>query len=80
MTTLTVPVSDDQIVELASQLPTEAKRRLLRVLIPEMDRFEGLVDYGGARAREVCAARGIDWDGMTAAQREELVDQIVHEP
>ncbi|MHB8765994.1 MAG: hypothetical protein ACYDA8_16890 [Deferrisomatales bacterium] len=80
MTTLTVQVSDDQLLELASRLPSETKRKLLRVLIPEMDRVEALVDYGEARARDASAGRGIDWDGLTPAQREALVDQILHEP
>jgi len=80
MTTLTVQVSDEQVLELASRLPIAAKHRLLSVLIPQMDRFEELVDYGEARAREAAALRGVDWDGMIPSQREEWVDQILHEP
>ena len=79
MATVTVKVADDEIVEMASRLPPAAKRKLLKVLIPDMDRFESLVDYGEERAREVAATRGIDWDGLTSVQREELVDQILHE-
>lgn len=51
-----------------------------RVLILEMDRVDRFVDYGGGRARELSPAGGIDWDGLTSAQREELVDPVVREP
>ncbi len=32
------------------------------MLIPRLDAFETLVDYGGRHRRALCADRGLDWD------------------
>ena len=76
----TVTLSEEQVLEMARQLSPSEKRKLLRVLIPEMDRFESFVDYGEQKARQVSAQRGLDWDQLNAEQRERLVDDILHEP
>jgi hypothetical protein len=57
----------------------EAKHDVLRALIPRLDAFEALVDYGSERIRNLCAERGLDWDDMTDQDRERLVDELLHE-
>ena len=37
------------------------------------------MDYAEARFRELCASRGLDWDGMTETDRENFVDDLIHE-
>jgi hypothetical protein len=76
---VTVEVSESQVVEWLQQLSPEAKHEVLRVLIPRLDAFEALVDYGGERIRALCAARGLDWDSMTEQDRERLIDELLHE-
>jgi hypothetical protein len=49
-------------------------------LLPELDRLEMLVDYGGQRIRELCKQRGIHWDSLSDAEREALIDAWLHEP
>jgi hypothetical protein len=72
-------IPESQVVDWAQQVSAEAKRAILRALIPRLDEFEGLVDYGNQRIRALCAERGIDWDSLSESEREHLVDDLLHE-
>jgi predicted Fe-S protein YdhL (DUF1289 family) len=76
---VTVEVSESQVVEWVQQMSPEAKHEVLRALIPRLDAFEALVDYGGERIRTFCAERGLNWDRMTEQDRERLIDELLHE-
>ena len=76
---VTLEVSESQIVEWVQQMSPEAKHDVLRALIPRLDAFEALVDYGSERIRNLCAERGLNWDDMTEQDRERLVDELLHE-
>ncbi|MFC2016024.1 hypothetical protein ACFLUM_03740 [Chloroflexota bacterium] len=76
---VTVEVSESQVVEWVQQMSLEAKHEVLRALIPRLDAFEALVDYGWERIRALCAVRGLDWDSMTEHDRARLVDELLHE-
>lgn len=79
METVTLTVPESQIVEWVRQLTPQTKHRVLRVLIPQMDELESLVDYGSQRIRQLCAERGIDWDTLSEDERQKLVDELLHE-
>jgi len=79
METVTLTVPESQIVEWVRQLSPRAKQAVLRALIPEMDEFESLVDYGSQRVRQLCVERGLDWDGLAEDERQKLVDELLHE-
>jgi len=79
MAEVMLPVCEPQVVELVRQLSPEGKRTVLRVLIPDLDQFEALVDYGNERVRVLCAQRGIDWDSLSEEERQRLVDELLHE-
>ncbi len=73
-------VTESQVIELARQLSPLGKRKVLQALIAlDTARLEQLVDYGERKIREVCAARGLDWEALTEMQREQLIDEILHE-
>lgn len=76
---VTVEVSESQVVEWVQQMSSEAKHEVLRALIPRLDAFEALVDYGSQRIRALCVERGLDWDSMTEQERERLIDELLHE-
>ena len=76
---VTVEVSESQVVEWVQQMSPEAKHEVLRALIPRLDAFEALVDYGSERIRALCAERGLDWDSMTERERERLIDGLLHD-
>ena len=66
-------------MEWVRHLSLAGKHAVLRVLIPEVDNLELLVDYGSQRMRELCAARGVDWDQLGEDERLQLVDHLLHE-
>jgi hypothetical protein len=76
---VTLPVPEEQVVEWTTHLSPVGKRQVLSVLIPDLARFEALVDYGSARIHKLCAERSIDWDSLTEEARERLVDDLLHE-
>lgn len=79
MQTVTLEVSESQLIRWVRQLSPAAKRNVLRALIPRLDEAEALVDYGEQRVRELCAARGLDWDMLPEDERARLVDALLHE-
>lgn len=79
MATVTLSLLESQVVDLAKRLSPEGKRALLWTLIPEMDSFEALVDYGTNRIRALCLERGIAWEQLSEEERERLIDELLHE-
>jgi hypothetical protein len=77
--TVTLPVPESQVVEWVRQLSPKAKRDVLKVLVPELDKLDALVEYGSQRMRQLCAERGIDWGSLTKDNRQRLVDELLHE-
>jgi hypothetical protein len=79
MSVVTLEIPESQVVDWVQRLSPEAKRAVLRTLIPRLEEFEDLVDYGDRRIRALCAERGLDWDGLSEREREQLVDDLLHE-
>jgi len=42
--------------------------------------MEAITDYGTQQAKIVAKERGYDWNTMTEEEKEEFIDNIVHEP
>lgn len=74
------PSADDQLRDWVSQLAPEHKRSLLQMLA-EDDRLQrsARLDFAVAQLRRICRERGIDWDRMAEAEREQFLDNLVHE-
>jgi hypothetical protein len=79
MRTVTVELSEDQVVRLFEQLSPASQLAVLKRLILDFDRWEALFDNGAARMRRLCEERGLDWDRLTEEDRLQLVDTILHE-
>lgn len=75
---VTVEVSEAQVVEWVQQMSPEAKQGVLRALIPRLDAFEALVDYGEERVCALVKERGLAWESMSEQEREGLVDDLLH--
>ncbi|MBE5228886.1 MAG: hypothetical protein INR81_07090 [Microcystis aeruginosa PMC 728.11] len=74
-------LSNEQAIELVKQLPEDQKREVYKILIlSQWNRWESLSNYAIDKARIVAKERGYDWDTMTEEEREEFIDEIVHEP
>ena len=73
-------LSNEQVIELVKQLPEAQQQELFRVLIQrQWGNMEAITAYGSQQAKIVAAERGYDWDTMTEDEREEFIDEIVHE-
>jgi len=79
MGVVTLEITESQLVDWVQRVSPEAKRTILRILIPQLDEFEDLVDYGNRRVRALCAERGLDWDSLSENERERLIDNLLHE-
>lgn len=79
MAEVMLPLNESQVIELTRQLSPAGKRAVLRSLIPDIDQFEDLVDYGNERIRALAEQRVIDWGGLSEAERERLIDDLLHE-
>lgn len=75
-----VTLSNEQVVELFKQLPTEQQVEVFRLLLlQQWGRWESFSRYGSDKARLVAQERGYDWDVMTEEEREAFIDTVVHE-
>ena len=79
MAEVTLHVPEPQVIELVRQLSPEGKWAVLQVLIPNLDQFQSLVDYGSERIRALCIQRGINWDTLSEEERQALIDELLHE-
>lgn len=76
----TLKLTDEQVIELVKQLSRGQQELLLEYLLTrESPAWDGLTGYGDDRAREVAAERGRNWEAMTEKEKEEFVDELVHE-
>jgi hypothetical protein len=73
-------LSNEQVIDLFKQLPEAQQQELFRFLVQrQWGNMEAITDYGSQQAKIVAAERGYDWDTMTEDEREEFIDEIVHE-
>jgi hypothetical protein len=76
----TLSLTDDQVLQLIKQLPPHSKQRILADLTAERDQWWKTTAQNGEKdMRRLAAARGLDWDTLTEAQREAFVDDLLHE-
>ena len=77
---LTVELTTDQVVGFVQQMPAEERRALLLAIAEQAAaNREARIDHAEAQLRQLCADRGLDWDAMTEAERENFVDDLIHE-
>ena len=77
---LTVELTTDQVIDFVQQMPPEEKRVVLLALAEQAEvNRTARMDYAEAQFRKLCASRGLNWDTMTEAERENFVDDLIHE-
>ena len=77
---LTVELTTDQVVGFVQQMPAEERRALLLAIAEQAAaNREARIDHAEAQLRQLCTDRGLDWDVMTEAERENFVDDLIHE-
>ncbi len=76
----TLKLTDDQAINLLKQLPKEQQDRLLEyLLVKDSPVWNEITGYGEERARETAAKRGRNWDRMSEEEKEDFVNELVHE-
>jgi len=80
MPTLTLTLTDDQVIELAKELPDPKKQELLKLLLMQpWESWAKLTHDSPEKARQAAAQRGKNWDAMTEDEQEEFIDELLHE-
>ncbi len=73
-------LSDAQVVELVKQLPPDRQRAALMALAAgAAQRREERMQYAEGQLRRVSAERGLEWDKMSENQREDFIDDLLHD-
>jgi hypothetical protein len=73
-------LSDAQVVDLVKQLPPERQRAALLALAADAgQRREERMEYAEGQLRRVSSQRGLDWDKMSEDQRQDYIDDLLHE-
>ena len=76
----TLSLTGEQVLQLVKQLPSQSKRRVLTDLTAERDQWwQTAAREGEKDMRHLPSARGLDWATISDAQREEFVDNLLHE-
>ena len=76
----TIELTTEQLIDFIQQMPPKEKRAVLvalaeRTRVGEKERMK----YAESQVRQLCASRGLNWDTMTEEEREDFIDDLVHE-
>ena len=76
----TITLTDEQVADLVQQLPPGRRLGVLRVLADRAQKQRNdRMAYAQQQFRRVAAERGLDWDRMSEDDREQFVDELIHE-
>ena len=77
---VTLTLSDQQIVDLVKQLPPVSKQSVLDALIAERELWWDMtLSKSDEKLRKLASQRGLDWNKMSEDERENFVDDLLHE-
>jgi hypothetical protein len=66
--------------ELVKQLPQEQKTEIFRfLLLSQWQEWQSLSSYGTDKVKLIARERGYNWKKMTEEEREDFIDEVVHE-
>lgn len=76
----TIRLTTEQVIDFIQQMPPKEKRAVL-VALAERSSVgqEERMKYAETQVRQLCASRGLNWDTMTEEEREDFIDDLVHE-
>lgn len=76
----TLILTDEQVFELVKQLPPNKQAELFQFLQQQQqEKWEELSRTGQEEVRKAALERGKNWDTMTEEEREDFIDDIMHE-
>ena len=76
----TIKLTTEQVIEFIHQMPPKEKRAVLialaeKAILGQEERMK----YAESQVRQLCASRGLNWDTMIEDEREDFIDNLVHE-
>jgi hypothetical protein len=81
MPTLELSLTYTQLLELVKQLPSEKQAELCESLLKsKWGWLSNFTKDSEANARMAAWKRGQNWDTMTEEEREEFINDVLHEP
>jgi hypothetical protein len=72
-------LTDAHVIELVRQLPAAAKKRVLDYLMGERETWASAERPDEQEMRQFAGARGLNWDGLSEAARDQIIDDLWHE-
>ena len=73
-------LTKEQVFDLVRQMPAEQKREMLRFLAANGSAERAKrQDFAEEQLRQLCAARGLNWDALSPDEREQFIDDLIHE-
>ena len=76
----TIKLTTEQVIDFIQQMPPKEKRAILIALAEKTSMgAEERMKYAESQVRQLCASRGLNWDAMTEEEREDFIDDLVHE-
>lgn len=77
---VTLKLSNEQVVDLIKQLPAADKKAVLEALSSDSNLWwEIRLAQGEEQLRHLSSQRGLDWESMTEEEREQFIDDLLHE-
>ena len=75
----TITLLEDQILQSLDQLSPQARHQAIKRLLPSASYLEQAIERNSPRMEALAKQRGLDWNALTEDQKQQLVDQILHE-
>jgi len=77
---ITLSLTDEQVVDLIKQLPSERKRAIILTLAENAEsRRDERIKYAESQLRQLCKEKGLDWELLSDEEKEAFVDDLIHE-
>ena len=76
---MTQQLNEQQVLDALDKLSPGGRRKALKKLVKGMDEFDKMVDRNRKKLSAICKKRGIDFASLTDRQKEDLIDDLLHE-
>ena len=76
---MTQQLSEQKVLEALDKLSPSGRRKALKRLVKGLDEFDRMVDRNQKKLAAICKKRGIDFAVLTDRQKEDLIDDLLHE-
>lgn len=72
-------LSEQKVLDALDKLSPGGRRKALKKLVKGMDEFDKMVDRNQKKLAAICKKRGVDFASLTDRQKENLIDNLLHE-